>query len=90
MRHFGPSGARPSAEFEHWLTGALVHSAPEQRTERLLAWDQAPSARASHPVEDHLIPLMVAVGAAEADPATRCYHETAFMNYLTSASYRFG
>lgn len=90
LRLFGPAGARPSAEFERWLTDTVVHSSPGQRTERLLDWEHAPSARASHPVEDHLIPLMVAVGAAEQDPATRFYHETAFMNHLTSASYRLG
>jgi aromatic ring-opening dioxygenase catalytic subunit (LigB family) len=90
LRNFGPAGAAPSAAFEGWLTDTLVHSAPGPRTERLLAWDQAPSARASHPAEDHLIPLMVAVGAAEQDPATRVYYENNFMNHLTSASYRFG
>jgi aromatic ring-opening dioxygenase catalytic subunit (LigB family) len=56
----------------------------------LLAWDQAPSARASHPSEDHLIPLMVAAGAAEQDPAVRCYYETEFFGSVTAASYRFG
>ena len=35
----------------------------------------APAARLAHPREDHLIPLMVAVGAAEHDAATCVYHE---------------
>ncbi|MCX4094323.1 DODA-type extradiol aromatic ring-opening family dioxygenase [Nocardia sp. alder85J] len=90
LRRFGPDAARASSEFEDWLTRTVVYSTPEQRVEGLLAWDRAPSARDSHPAEDHLIPLMVAVGAAEADPATRIYYENDFMGSVTSASYRLG
>ncbi|WP_019927165.1 class III extradiol ring-cleavage dioxygenase [Nocardia sp. BMG111209] len=89
LRKFGPEAAVASGEFEHWLTESVVHSAPGQRTQRLLDWAQAPSARESHPAEDHLIPLMVAVGAAEQDTAARIYHEN-FMDQVTSASYRLG
>ena len=39
------------------------------RNEALRAWASAPSARASHPREEHLLPLMVAAGAAEGDAA---------------------
>lgn len=90
LRDFGPGGARASREFEGWLTPTLVDASPEDRTAGLLAWESAPGARASHPAEDHLIPLMVAVGAAEGERAERIYHEDAFMGALTSASYRFG
>jgi aromatic ring-opening dioxygenase catalytic subunit (LigB family) len=87
---FGPSGARASDRFEQWLTATLVDGPIDQRTEHLLDWEDAPSARESHPSEDHLIPLMVAVGAAEAEHGVRTYHDVAFMGSLTSASYRFG
>jgi aromatic ring-opening dioxygenase catalytic subunit (LigB family) len=56
----------------------------------LLRWSAAPAARAAHPQEDHLIPLMVAVGAAGDDVGARIYHQTDFMGSITASSYRFG
>ena len=91
LRDFGPGGEVASRDFERWLTDALVDSSDTERVDRLLHWEQAPGARHSHPAEDHLIPLMVVVGAAEHDPGARIYHEDHFMDAaLTSASYRFG
>lgn len=90
LREFGSSGAVASREFDKWLTEALVDSTTARRSELLLEWEKAPSARRSHPAEDHLIPLMVAVGAAEHDAGTRTYHEDGFMGAITSSSYRFG
>ena len=90
LRDFGPGGAAASREFEGWLTPTLVDASPEERTERLLRWDHAPGARHSHPAEDHLIPLMVAVGAAEHEHGVRTYHEDRFMGGITTSSYRFG
>jgi aromatic ring-opening dioxygenase catalytic subunit (LigB family) len=48
------------------------------------------AARAAHPREDHLIPLMVAVGAAGNEAGARIYHESDFMGAITVSSYRFG
>ena len=90
MRLMGPAGSAPSREFGEWLDTTLVDSSPEERTERLLHWEEAPSARVSHPAEDHLVPLMVAVGAAEDEAAVRTYHEDDFMGGLSSSSFRFG
>lgn len=90
LRNFGPSGGEASRVFEEWLTNAVVEGSVEERDGKLLQWEQAPGARQSHPAEDHLIPLMVAVGAAEGEAGTRIYHEDRFMGSLTSASYRFG
>jgi aromatic ring-opening dioxygenase catalytic subunit (LigB family) len=91
LGEFGPNGAVASAGFEAWLTNAVVDRPVTDRTEALLEWDQAPYARASHPAEDHLIPLMVAVGAAEDERGVRTYYDTEFFGgSLTSASYRFG
>jgi aromatic ring-opening dioxygenase catalytic subunit (LigB family) len=84
------AGRLPSATFDAWLTETLVDSAPEDRKQRLIDWADAPAARAAHPREDHLIPLMVAVGAAGDDAGTRVYHESAFMGAITASSYRFG
>ncbi len=89
MRGFGPQGKVPSAQFDAWLNGALM-SEPAKREAELLAWEQAPSARACHPQEDHLIPLMAAVGAAWGEKATRVYHDEKVFGQITASSYRFG
>ncbi len=60
------------------------------RSEQLRRWTSAPSARLAHPNEDHLIPLMVAVAAAEGESAERVYHEDSFFGALAVSSYRFG
>lgn len=90
LSDFGPSGGEASRQFEAWLTAAVADGPVEDRFAELLRWDTAPGARMSHPAEDHLIPLMVAVGAAEHDAGVRTYHEDDFMGAITSASYRFG
>jgi aromatic ring-opening dioxygenase catalytic subunit (LigB family) len=84
------AGKEASARFDGWLNEALVDASPEERRDRLLDWTSAPAARAAHPREDHLIPLMVVAGAAGSDTGTRVYHETAFMGAITASSYRFG
>jgi aromatic ring-opening dioxygenase catalytic subunit (LigB family) len=89
MRGFGPQGKLPSAEFDTWLKSALM-SAPAKREEMLLTWENAPSARACHPQEDHFIPLLAAVGAAENEVATRVYYDQAVFGMITASSYRFG
>jgi aromatic ring-opening dioxygenase catalytic subunit (LigB family) len=84
------AGAAASAEFDRWLADTLVDSSPDERQQRLLHWEAAPAARAAHPREDHLIPLMVAVGAAGSDAGVRVYHQSDFMGSITASSYRFG
>ncbi len=84
------AGQRASAEFDGWLADTLLHAAPEARRRRLIDWTGAPSARAAHPREDHLIPLMVALGAAGDDRGALVYHERDFMGAITASSYRFG
>ncbi len=90
LRQFGPQGRLPSQAFDGWLQQALVNSTPSAREQALLHWSEAPSARLAHPREDHLIPLMVAVGAAFDEPGTCVYHEDAVMGGLTVSSFRFG
>ena len=89
LRLMGPAAAQPSAAFDTWLNDALMGE-PQRRTAKLIDWEQAPSARICHPEEDHLIPLMAAVGAAENDKATRVYHDTGVFGGVTASSYRFG
>ena len=55
----------PGADvFDTWLTQTVCECSPEAREERLSQWATAPGARAAHPREEHLIPLMVLAGAA--------------------------
>ncbi len=90
LRAFGPAGQAASAAFDGWLGDALMHHEGSARTERLLRWEQAPAARQAHPREEHLIPVMVAAGAAENEAATRVYHEDGFAGGISVSSYRFG
>lgn len=85
-----PAARMASKQFDAWLQEALVNASGPERTARLRAWEKAPSARAAHPEADHLIPLMVAVGAAETEPATVVYHEETFFGNVTASSFRFG
>ena len=89
LRMFGPQAKAPSQAFDTWLQDTLVTSTPAEREARLLQWASAPSARAAHPREDHLIPLMVTVGAAEFDPATCVYHEEGVFGGVVVSSFRF-
>ncbi|MDL2410660.1 class III extradiol ring-cleavage dioxygenase [Rhizobium calliandrae] len=84
------SGHEPSRQFDAWLQQTLVHSSSHERAKRLLDWEQAPYARAAHPREDHLIPLMAVVGAARDEPGAVTYHQTDFAGGLTASSFRFG
>lgn len=90
LRRFGSAGQHSSREFDAWLTDAVCGSVGEERNGKLRGWAAAPSARLAHPDEDHLIPLMVAVGAAENESGVRVYHEDSFFGGLTVSSYRFG
>ncbi len=64
-----------AADFDSWLTEAVTERDSVMRERKLAAWHQAPGARAAHPRPEHLIPLMVAAGAAGEDPARRSYNE---------------
>jgi aromatic ring-opening dioxygenase catalytic subunit (LigB family) len=86
---FSPRGWGPSREFDGWLRGVLLGGSPRDRDKLLAAWETAPAARAAHPREEHLLPLMVAAGAAGDDAAQLTYHEEDFLGGLTVSSYRF-
>jgi len=90
LRQFGPGGALASHAFDTWLQHVLLEETPATREQMLLAWDTAPYARLAHPREDHLVPLWVALGAAEHEPAACVYHEENFFGSLTVSSFRFG
>jgi aromatic ring-opening dioxygenase catalytic subunit (LigB family) len=90
MRAYGDPRFIPVAEeFDGWLRGTL-ESAPEVRDAALVQWAQAPSARLSHPPrgEEHLLPLMVAAGAAGEDTGRCVYRDRVLETALSG--YQFG
>jgi aromatic ring-opening dioxygenase catalytic subunit (LigB family) len=89
LRAFGPAGHDASAAFDAWLQRVLADSNPARRVAALNDWESAPAARAAHPREEHLLPLMVALGAAENAAATCVYHEADFFGALTVSSFMF-
>jgi aromatic ring-opening dioxygenase catalytic subunit (LigB family) len=89
LRMLGPESKEPSAEFDSWLKRSLEGTNFEERAAALASWEAAPSARVAHPREEHLLPLMVAVGAAERDVATRFYHENTFFGSASVSSFMF-
>ena len=90
LRQWDAGAALPSRQFDAWLQETLVDSTPAERRARLAAWRNAPSARAAHPREEHLLPLMVAVGAAEDDLGARIYRQDDFVDPISLSSFRFG
>jgi aromatic ring-opening dioxygenase catalytic subunit (LigB family) len=90
LRGFFTNDARAgeaSRAFDGWLTEAVCAPA-EARNAALTAWEQAPAARICHPREEHLIPLMVAAGAADGDAAQHTYADTVLGKALSG--FRFG
>lgn len=85
-----PDGYAASRRFDEWLRETMTEVAPAEREARLLRWTEAPAARAVHPHEDHLLPLMVAVGAAGDAPASVSYHQEDFSGGLAVSSFRLG
>jgi aromatic ring-opening dioxygenase catalytic subunit (LigB family) len=68
MRGFGRAESTPIAEaFEAYLETAIGQAHADTRNGMLVHWEEAPGARLAHPREDHLLPLMVAAGAAGDD-----------------------
>ena len=89
LRAFGPAGREASIAFDRWLQDTVVAGAPAQRDDRLMAWTKAPAARAAHPREEHLIPLLVASAAAADEAGFASYHEDTSLGIVVS-SFRFG
>jgi aromatic ring-opening dioxygenase catalytic subunit (LigB family) len=69
------AGAAQAEAFDAWLRETMQQDRVE-RDRRLSEWTHAPGARFAHPREEHLLPLLVAAGAAGDDPATATYSGT--------------
>lgn len=61
--------------FQQWLIEVCVGSLSQpEREQRLIKWEEAPSARYCHPREEHLLPLHVCLGMAD-KPATLIFND---------------
>ena len=88
MRGFMTGGRPdPAADaFDAWLRQTIVD--PAIRDDELVRWEGAPGARAAQPREDHLIPLMIAAGAASGEPGRVAFHGHALGKPISG--FRFG
>ena len=82
MRGFTPDFTERSITFDAWLEGAVRD--PTRRDAALAHWDEAPYGRDAHPREEHLLPLMVAAGAATGEPGRIAFRDQV-MNVVVSA-----
>ena len=90
MRAYGDARfSSVSDDFDAWLTDA-VQSPAAERDELLQNWNKAPQAYLCHPRgdEEHLIPLLVAAGAAGDEPGQKIYSERVMQT--TISAFRFG
>jgi aromatic ring-opening dioxygenase catalytic subunit (LigB family) len=71
---FSGRGESAAAEFDAWLGNAVQD--PALRESLLTRWRDAPGGAASHPREEHLIPLMVAAGAGQGERGIRSFGES--------------
>ena len=87
LRHFKDGDGAASATFDAWLD-ETAKAPPAEREARLTAWDKAPSARACHPREEHLLPLMVVAGAAGESKGKHEFRDV--IGGKTISAFRFG
>ena len=74
MRSNLPQPSPAAREFDHWLAETVT--LPENaRNQALTHWRRAPGARLAHPEAEHLLPLHVVAGAAEADQGRCDFHD---------------
>jgi len=83
-----PAVHAPAAQFDQWLTHTVCETPPAEREMRLSRWSLAPYARLCHPREEHLLPLMVAVGAAAGDAGSHAFSGTIWGKAISA--YHFG
>jgi aromatic ring-opening dioxygenase catalytic subunit (LigB family) len=88
MRGFGLDSSTRDAElFTGYLNETIVLE-EQARDGKLCNWEGAPRARLAHPREDHLMPLLVAAGAAGSDTGSVLFADTVMKIPMTS--YVFG
>ncbi|WP_201547168.1 DODA-type extradiol aromatic ring-opening family dioxygenase [Psychrobacter sp. Pi2-1] len=91
MRGYGDTSfTEPSERFDEWLTNTLESVDSNKRLAALTNWKNAPHALDSHPLgaEEHLLPLMIAVGAAGCDKGHKIYSQQVLKTQLSA--FQFG
>jgi aromatic ring-opening dioxygenase catalytic subunit (LigB family) len=88
LRARGPRVTPVADEWDIALTAAVTDPDPNARAERVARWEELPHARFAHPEAEHLLPLMVALGAGGDGPAVRDYADHV-LGWAVSG-YRFG
>jgi aromatic ring-opening dioxygenase catalytic subunit (LigB family) len=83
-----PSATAPSEKFDAWLIETLGKRDRAQRWKTLARWAEAPAGRNAHPREEHLLPLMVAAGAAGDAPGRRVFSDVVMMARISA--FQFG
>jgi aromatic ring-opening dioxygenase catalytic subunit (LigB family) len=86
---FSRPGIQAAAAFDEWLNDVVQHEHRDERWKGLANWAKAPGARMSHPREEHLLPLMVALGAAGDDPGRSIYADRLF-GQVALSGFQFG
>ena len=79
MRAFSRQGINildsDNDSFQDWLIDVCTGAMPQSvRQELMINWEDAPSARYCHPREEHLMPLQVCLGMADA-PAKKIFDD---------------
>lgn len=88
LRERGPHVTTRADVWDDALTAAVTDPDPGMRAARAAAWAELPDARFAHPREEHLLPLMVALGAGGDTPAIRDFRDHVLG--WTVSGYRFG
>ena len=88
LRARGAQVTPVAREWDDALVAAVTDPDPARRAARVAAWDTLPHARFAHPEAEHLLPLMVALGAGGKDAAVCDYRDTV-MGWAVSG-FRFG
>jgi 4,5-DOPA dioxygenase extradiol len=88
LRARGPQVTPVADEWDAALVDAVTDPDPARRAERVAAWDKLPHAHFAHPREEHLLPLMVALGAGR-EGAAVCDYRDHVMGWAVRG-FRFG
>ena len=81
-------GGAPGVHSAHFAGRGGTREERDARNNALIGWEGAPAARASHPREEHLLPLMVAAGAAGTDLGVKIFEDQVLG--ATVSGFRFG
>ncbi|AIT05718.1 aromatic ring-opening dioxygenase LigA [Sphingomonas taxi] len=88
LRARGPQLTLVAAAWDAALTDAVTDPDSARRAARVIDWESLPHARFAHPEAEHLLPLMVALGAG-GEAAAVCDYRDVVLGWAVTA-YRFG